>query len=197
MRTAPRAVALRAVSGFARIFCVHVQCPPQRAKTLAVTVEGWRFSYDLPRLITGTAGNSSEFFYSPGRSRWKHVAFHGGSSETTVYIGGLVEKATTRTITSWKHTIAAGNGPVAIYTRKSSGTNELHYLTKDHLGSVDSISSASGAVEVRLSFNSSARAAARTAGPASRRARTGEKSTTPHGKALPATKCSIILTSCT
>ena len=55
-------------------------------------------------------------------------------------------------MTSWKHYIAGASGPVAIYTRKSNGTNELHYLTQDHLGSVDCVTTPSGAVEVRLSF---------------------------------------------
>ena|GEM_PF-6509982 len=39
-----------------------------------------------------------------------------------------------------------------MYTRKGSGTNEIHYLTRDHLGSVDSVTSAAGAVEVRMAF---------------------------------------------
>jgi RHS repeat-associated protein len=41
---------------------------------------------------------------------------------------------------------------VAVYTRKTGAADEMHYLTHDHLGSVDSVTNASGAVEVRLSF---------------------------------------------
>jgi RHS repeat-associated protein len=112
------------------------------------------YSYNLPSQITGAPGNSSTFYYGPDRARWKQVASIGGTSETTIYIGGLIEKVTTGGITSWRHTIAGGNGPVAMYTRKSNGTNEIHYLTRDHLGSVDSISNAAGGIEVRLSFGS-------------------------------------------
>lgn len=57
-------------------------------------------------------------------------------------------------MTSWKHYIAGGSGTIATYTRKSNGTNELHYLTRDHLGSIDSVTNSAGAVEVRLSFSS-------------------------------------------
>jgi RHS repeat-associated protein len=116
------------------------------------------FSYNLPKVI-GASGsctgqsNSSQFFYAPDRSRWKQVAKYGGTTETTIYIGGLIEKVTRGAATSWRHYIAGGSGAVALYTRKSGGgADEMHYLTRDHLGSVDSVTNGSGAVEVRLSY---------------------------------------------
>jgi RHS repeat-associated protein len=110
------------------------------------------YSYNLPNTISATGSQSSQFFYAPDRSRWKQVASYGGTAEQTIYIGGLVEKVTLGSVTLWKHYIAGANGTVALYTRKSTGTNELRYLTKDHIGSIDSVMSAAGAVEVRLSF---------------------------------------------
>ncbi len=110
------------------------------------------YSHNLPNTITASGSQSSQFFYAPDRSRWKQVASYGGTAEQTIYIGGLIEKVTLGTLTSWKHYIAGTSGTIAIYTRKSNGTNELHYLTSDHLGSLDSVTNASGAVEVRLSF---------------------------------------------
>ena len=110
------------------------------------------YSYNLPNTISASGSNSSQFFYAPDRSRWKQVASYGGTSETTIYIGGLIEKVTLGAVTSWKHYIAGGSGTVALYTRKSSGAHEMHYLTRDHLGSVDSVTNGSGAVEVRLSY---------------------------------------------
>ena len=110
------------------------------------------YSYNLPNTISASGSNSSQFFYAPDRSRWKQVAIFGGTTETTIYIGGLVEKVTLGAVTSWKHYIAGGSGPVAIYTRKSGAADEMHYLTRDHLGSVDSVTNGSGAVEVRLSY---------------------------------------------
>jgi RHS repeat-associated protein len=111
------------------------------------------YSYNLPDTISATGGQSSQFFYAPDRSRWKQVASYAGTGEQTIYIGGLVEKVTLGAVTSWKHYIEAAGAAIAIYTRKSSGTNELYYLTRDHLGSLDSVTNASGAVQVRLSFS--------------------------------------------
>jgi RHS repeat-associated protein len=119
---------------------------PSEAHTIS-----W-FSYNLPNTISASGNQSSQFFYGPNRARWKQVASYGGTSEQTIYIGGLIEKVTLGSVTSWKHYIAGGNGPAAVYTRKSTGTNELHYLTQDHLNSTDSVTSSTGAVEVRLSF---------------------------------------------
>lgn len=109
-------------------------------------------SYNLPNLISRPGGDSSQFYYAPDRSRWKQAATYGSTAETTVYIGNLVEKVTVGTNVLWRHYIAGATGPVAVYTRKSSGTNEIHYFTRDHLGSIDSVSDAAGAVEVRLGF---------------------------------------------
>lgn len=109
-------------------------------------------SYNFPNTISRPAGDTSQFFYAPDRSRWKQAATYGGTTETTVYIGNLIEKVTVGTNVLWRHYIAGATGPVAVYTRKSSGTNEIHYFTRDHLGSVDSVSDAAGAVEVRMAF---------------------------------------------
>jgi RHS repeat-associated protein len=58
-------------------------------------------------------------------------------------------------VTDWRHYIAGPSGPIAVYIRKSSGTPAAmaYYLTKDHLGSIDSITDSGGAVNVRLSYN--------------------------------------------
>jgi RHS repeat-associated protein len=111
------------------------------------------YSYDLPNTINASGSNSSQFFYAPDRSRWKQVASYGGTSEQTIYIGGLIEKVTLGTVTSWKHYIAGGNGSAAVYIRRSTGTNETDYMLKDHLGSTDVILNSSGAVMSRLSFD--------------------------------------------
>jgi RHS repeat-associated protein len=111
------------------------------------------YSYNLPNTISATGSQSSQFFYAPDRSRWKQVASYAGTTEQTIYIGGLVEKVTLGAVTSWKHYIAGATGTVALYTRKSTGTNELFYLTRDHLGSIDSVTNTAGAVQVRMSFS--------------------------------------------
>lgn len=113
------------------------------------------YSYNLPNTINGAGGSSSQFFYTAERDRWKQVAMYGATEEQTIYIGGLIEKVRlggAGGVTSWRHYIAGGSGSVAVYTRKSAGADELHYLTRDHLGSVDSISNSTGTVEAALSY---------------------------------------------
>ena len=101
----------------------------------SATIE-W-YSDNLPKKITGPTGFSSEFFYGPDGQRWKQTASYAGTSEETLYIGGLLEKVTRGATTTWKHYIQAGTGIAGLQLRGSSSA--LYYLTNDHLGSVDSI----------------------------------------------------------
>ena len=110
------------------------------------------YSYNLPRLISSTGSNSSEFFYAPDRSRWKQVASYGGTAEQTIYIGGLVEKVTRGSVTSWKHYVAGADAMVAEVIRRSNGTNETVYLLKDHLGSTEVVTNSSGGQMSRLAY---------------------------------------------
>ncbi len=111
------------------------------------------YSYNLPNTINAPGSNSSQFFYAPDRSRWKQVASYAGTSEQTIYIGGLVEKVDLGGATHWKHYIAGGSGVVAEYIRHSTGTNETVYLLRDHLGSTDMITNSSGGQMSRVSFD--------------------------------------------
>jgi RHS repeat-associated protein len=111
------------------------------------------YSYNLPNTMNGPSSNSSQFFYTPERARWKQQASYAGTNETTIYVGGLLEKVTRGSNVSWRHLICTPSGTVAQYTRRNFSTPELtHYFTHDHLGSIDSVTNASGGVEVRLSF---------------------------------------------
>jgi RHS repeat-associated protein len=114
------------------------------------------YSYNLPNTISGPGSSgtgTSQTWYGPERNRWKQVATASGITETTFYVGGLLEKVTLLGVTSWKHYITAPSGPVALYARRSDGTQSTSYFTSDHLGSADSITDASGAVQVRLSYH--------------------------------------------
>lgn len=97
------------------------------------------------------ATSSCQFFYTPDRSRWKQTASYAGTSEDTIYIGGLVEKVTLSGVTSWRHYIAGANGVVAVYIRRSTGAIETDYLLKDHLGSLDMITRSDGTQMARAS----------------------------------------------
>ncbi|MCC7490481.1 MAG: VCBS repeat-containing protein, partial [Gammaproteobacteria bacterium] len=111
-------------------------------------------SYDLP-LVLNQDGASSQFAYTPGRSRWKQVAVYSASTtETTLYLGGVMEKVTRGSVTEWKHYIPAGAGSMALHIRKSTGSpaSATYYVTGDHLGSATAVMDAGGALLSQLSF---------------------------------------------
>jgi RHS repeat-associated protein len=109
-------------------------------------------SYNLPSTINA-AGQSSSFAYGPNRNRWRQVASYPSGTETTIYVGGILEKVTVPSGTAYRHTIGAGSAQV-IYTRWSTGTINTKYVTSDHLGSSTAVMDGSGASLVNLSFGS-------------------------------------------
>lgn len=102
------------------------------------------YSYDLPATINGSGGVSSQFFYGPDRARYKQIGNYSGGTETTLYIGGVLEKLTTSSHAHFRHQISSPDGLVATYIRRDDLTEHTSYFTKDHLGSVNSISNDSG-----------------------------------------------------
>jgi RHS repeat-associated protein len=102
------------------------------------------YSYDLPNVINGSGGVSSQFFYGPDRQRYKQVAVYTGGSETAHYIGGVLEKLTTPVRVRFRHQIFTPGGLVASYVRRDDNTEDTSYFTSDHLGSIDSISNSTG-----------------------------------------------------
>ena len=108
-------------------------------------------SYNLPTVINAPGGYSAQFAYAPDRSRWRQVSSYAGGTETTVYVGGLLEKLSTALRTHWKHLIPTPSGQVQVI-RRSDGTSETLYVTTDHLGSTDAVLNAAGVVVMRGSF---------------------------------------------
>ena len=104
-------------------------------------------SYNLPASLSAS-GYSASFNYAPDRSRWRQIATYTGATETTIYVAGLVEKLTTSTRVHWKHRIAVPSGEVQV-VRRSDGTNDVFYITTDHLGSTDTVTDASATVLAR------------------------------------------------
>lgn len=111
------------------------------------------YPFSLPKQINATGSNTSTFNYNGNGGRWNQVANHSGVSETTTYIGGIMEIVVRLGVTNFRHYIAGGTGTIAEYIRTSSGTNTTRYLTKDHLGSIDSITGSTGSVIVRMSYD--------------------------------------------
>jgi RHS repeat-associated protein len=112
------------------------------------TIEWTAFNY--PKRITATVLGGTEqiasFNYGPDRQRWRMVYQSGSATETTLYIGGLMERVTVGTATDYRHYIYAGGRVAAIFSRHSSGTNTLRYVLQDHQGSVASLLTGSNAV---------------------------------------------------
>jgi len=110
-------------------------------------------SYNYPTAITVASPAGSEsvsLSYGPDRSRWQQqyssVGFQNAS--TTNYIGSLLEQVNSGGIATWRHYIYAGNEPVAVYSRTSSGTNAFNYFLSDHQGSVAAITANNGSTVV-------------------------------------------------
>ncbi|HSF77201.1 MAG TPA: polymorphic toxin type 10 domain-containing protein, partial [Steroidobacteraceae bacterium] len=113
------------------------------------------YSYNLPRTLAAPGGNLSQFWYGPLRNRWKQVATSAGSNETTVYVGGLVEKVMRGGSTVWRHYVQGPAGTIAIHLRYGDGSPaRTWYRTHDHLGSTDRIvDGTTGAAIVSESFD--------------------------------------------
>ena len=108
-------------------------------------------SYNLPSLIN-QGSNASALSYGAFRNRFKQVTT-GTDPTTTIYVAGILERVTRPGgVTEFRHQIHGPTGPIAIYTRRSSGTADTYYLHRDHLGSPELVTNAAGTQIVKLSF---------------------------------------------
>lgn len=116
---------------------------------------GWS-SYNYPTLVSAGSGSTAESIslaYGPFRQRWQQTYISSAGTETTRYIGGLLEKTTLVCgVTAWRHYVYVGGRAIAIVTRKSSGYNGMSYLLQDHQSSVAAITNSSGSTVVSESF---------------------------------------------
>ena len=112
-------------------------------------------SYNYPTAISAGTGATAEtafLSYGPGRQKFQQVYTGNGITETTQYIDNLLELVTACGIADYRHYIYANGRAVAVYSRKSSGTNTFSYLLTDHQGSVETIANSSGAAVVGENF---------------------------------------------
>jgi RHS repeat-associated protein len=113
-------------------------------------------TYNYPTDISASDSTGTEdvqLSYGPDRQRWKQLYTAPGTTETTYYIGGSLEVVISGTVTNYRHYINAGNEPVAVYNRTSTGTNTMNYMLEDHQGGVANIASNSGSSVVNESFS--------------------------------------------
>jgi RHS repeat-associated protein len=109
-------------------------------------------SFNLPATMVNGTKNSA-FSYTPDRSYWKQVAtYSGGITETTLYLGGLLEKVTRGATTEYRHYVATPGAVSVLHDRRSDGINATYSMAGDHLGSTSIVTDAAQALVVNESF---------------------------------------------
>ena len=126
---------------------------------------GGRQHVNVGGSAAGTTFGESTFSYGPSRARYKHQiskTVNGASKQKTVYyVGGGYEEVVENGETKNRHFIQAGGKVIAVYTTKPQIENgytynigvSTHYLHRDHLDSVDTITNHGGTVIERNSFD--------------------------------------------
>lgn len=101
---------------------------------------------NLPTQITGPTGSSS-FSYGPDKQRYLQSATDSsGNTTTTTYISNAFEVVTSGGTTQYRHNIMANGTTVAVHTIDQAGDVTTDYLHSDHIGSIDVITDATGAI---------------------------------------------------
>jgi RHS repeat-associated protein len=114
-------------------------------------------SYNYLSSISNAAGTSLAesvtFAYGPNRSRWQQIYTNPGGTETTNYIGGLMEEVSSGGVNTFKYYVNAGSRPVAVYSRTSTAVNTWSYFDLDHQGTIHSIDTGSGSISQYESYS--------------------------------------------
>jgi RHS repeat-associated protein len=111
-------------------------------------------SFNKPQTISNGSTTLS-FAYGPDRSRYMQTIQKGTQTEKLHYIGKLFERLEkTDGSYVYKNYVYAGRRMVAIDTRYSdtSKSDQLNYIHRDHLGSIDVITNSAGAIVERSSY---------------------------------------------
>ena len=129
------------------------------------------FSYDAAgnllsgagRTWTWTAANRPKditqgtlqlaFLYGPERQRVRQTVSNGGTTLKTIHYAGAVEKEVSGSVTQTRTYLPRGAGVIIETTGGASPGTVVRYFHRDRLGSVNVITSESGAVLERLSYD--------------------------------------------
>ncbi len=114
--------------------------------------QGWA-SFNLPTTLR-KPGVQAQIAYGPDRERWRQVASYQNGTETTHYVGSLLEKESTTStgLTYWRHYVPTPGGSTVVVSRNSNGTVSTTYVMPDHLGSSDTLLNETGATVAKESF---------------------------------------------
>ncbi|WP_105102098.1 RHS repeat domain-containing protein [Microbulbifer pacificus] len=116
--------------------------------TLTRSVRQLNRAFEKPTEIK-KSGHTTQFKYGPDRARYLHIDIDAQGKRTETRTIGNVEKIRgTDGTTEIKRYLPGG----ALITVSNNG-KQRRYLHKDHLGSIDVITDASGTVEQALSFD--------------------------------------------
>jgi RHS repeat-associated protein len=113
-------------------------------------------SFNYPMSISATDATGSETVainYGPDRQRVQQNYTGPSGTESTFYIGGLMDIVIQGGTTNYRHYINASSEPIAVYSRTAAGVNTMSYMLEDHQGSISTITSMAGAVDVNESFS--------------------------------------------
>ena len=106
----------------------------------------------VSEIVQGT--DTLSLTYGIGHERKKQTIYTiTGFKSAKYYVGGLFEKDTDVNRTKNIHYIKAGGGLFAIYNTYDDGFIETHYVHKDHLGSIQSISDENGSLVEEYSYD--------------------------------------------
>lgn len=109
-------------------------------------------SRDQPAVLRAN-GLQSRYTYGPEGELVAQEAVFAGGTESTRYLGELVERVVTATREHQRQAIVGPEGPVAWVVKRSDGTRDTWYATLDEAGSLDTLSDAQGTLVSRLRYS--------------------------------------------
>lgn len=107
-------------------------------------------SFNKPNQITNA---SADITFTYGADRARIIRKNLVTGKTRYYIGKLFEQETKSGLTTYTHYIKAVGSTVAIETSKSDHASSIHYLHKDHLGSITAITDSQGLIVEEQSYD--------------------------------------------
>ncbi len=98
-------------------------------------------------------GQSTLFLYDFDHARAQQTAPDGTVTRYVEALGIHYEKEIKNGLTEYKHSLLAGGRLIGEYVSRSDGSSSIRYFHADHLGSVEVVTSETGAVLARYSYD--------------------------------------------